>query len=114
MTKQYAKVIKKYRKKRNLTQSELAKKIHSSQQAVARWELEKTEPNLDSLSELSKALNIPISHFIDEDITSSEETFLALYRSLDATEQQQTIEFMELLKRHKQEKEALLKRFIEE
>lgn len=114
MTKQYAKVIKKYRKKRNLTQSELAKKIHSSQQAVARWELEKTEPNLDSLSELSKALNIPVSHFIDEAIASSEETFLALYRSLDATEQQQTIEFMELLNRHKQEKEALLKRFIEE
>lgn len=114
MTKQYAKVIKKYRKKRNLTQSELAKKIHSSQQAVARWELEKTEPNLDSLSELSKALNIPISHFIDEDIVSSEETFLALYRSLNTTEQQQTIEFMELLKRHKQEKEALLKRLIEE
>lgn len=113
MTKQYAKVIKKYRKKRNLTQSELAKRIHSSQQAVARWELEKTEPNLDSLSELSKALNIPISHFIDEAIVSSEETFLALYRSLDATEQQQTIEFMELLKRHKLEKEALLKKSIE-
>lgn len=114
MPKQYAKVIKKYRKKRNLTQSELAKKIHSSQQAVARWELEKTEPNLDSLRELSKALNIPVSHFIDEAIVSSEETFLALYRSLDTTEQQQTIEFMELLKRHKLEKKALLKKTIEE
>ncbi len=112
MSKQYANTIKKYRKLHNLTQLELAKMIHSSQQAVARWELEKTEPNLDSLRELSNALGIPISHFIDESIADSEETFLTLYRSLDASEQQQTLEFMELLKRHNIEKESLKKNSI--
>lgn len=63
--KQYAKVIKEKRKALGWTQKELAEKIFSTQQAVARWENSVTEPNLDSLTALSRALGTPVSHFLD-------------------------------------------------
>lgn len=63
--KQYAKVIREKRKALGWTQKELAKKIFSTQQAVARWENSVTEPNLDSLTALSRALGTPVSHFLD-------------------------------------------------
>ena len=53
--KQYAKVIRKAKSSRVDTK-ELAEKIFSTQQAVARWENSVTEPNLDSLTALSRAL----------------------------------------------------------
>lgn len=63
--KQYAKVIREKRKALGWTQKELAEKIFSTQQAVARWENSVTEPNLDSLTALSTALGTPVSHFLD-------------------------------------------------
>lgn len=63
--KQYAKVIREKRKALGWTQKELAEKIFSTQQAVARWENSVTEPNLDSLTALSRALGTPVSHFLD-------------------------------------------------
>lgn len=63
--KQYAKVIREKRKALGWTQKELVEKIFSTQQAVARWENSVTEPNLDSLIALSRALGTPVSHFLD-------------------------------------------------
>ncbi len=61
--KQYAKVIREKRKALGWTQKELAEKIFSTQQAVARWENSVTEPNLDSLTALSRALRNPCKPF---------------------------------------------------
>ena len=54
--RQYARAIKENRKKLGWTQKQLAKKIHTSQQAIARWENEVTEPRTDNLQALSEAL----------------------------------------------------------
>ncbi|WP_142973654.1 helix-turn-helix domain-containing protein [Enterococcus casseliflavus] len=81
--KLYAKMIREKRKALGWTQKELAEKIFSTQQAVARWENSITEPNLESLTALSKALGVPVSHFIDKEIVETEEDFLTLYRSLN-------------------------------
>lgn len=54
---------------------ELAEKIFSTQQAVARWENSVTEPNLDSLTALSRALGTPVSHFLDNVVVDYEEEF---------------------------------------
>lgn len=65
--KQYAKTIKERRRALGWTQKQLAKRIHSTQQAVTRWETSVTEPRLESLTALSKALGTPVSHFLDVD-----------------------------------------------
>ena len=105
--KQYAKVIREKRKALGWTQKELAEKIFSTQQAVARWENSVTEPNLDSLTALSRALGTPVSHFLDNVVVDYEEEFLALYLSTE--DAVRTIDYMKLLKRQENERNQLLK-----
>lgn len=102
--KLYAKMIREKRKALGWTQKELAEKIFSTQQAVARWENSITEPNLESLTALSKALGVPVSHFIDKEIVEKEEDFLTLYRSLNPRDRENTISYMRLLKKQEIER----------
>jgi transcriptional regulator with XRE-family HTH domain len=50
--------IKEYRKKNNLTQSQLANKVNVSAQVVSNWEREYTAPSKDDIANLSKVLGV--------------------------------------------------------
>ena len=52
--------IKMMRKRKKLTQSELASMIGVSQQAVARWEKGDSSPTSNKLPKLARALNCKI------------------------------------------------------
>ncbi|HCM86850.1 helix-turn-helix transcriptional regulator [Enterococcus sp.] len=97
--KQYSRLIKQKRKERGLTQKELAKIVHTSQQAIARYETQKAEPSLEVLQAISEALGTPLSYFIDEDTSETEKEYIALYRSLSEENQNKALEFLRLLKR---------------
>ncbi|MGY0355778.1 MULTISPECIES: helix-turn-helix domain-containing protein [Enterococcus] len=103
--KQYAKTIRENRKKLGWTQKQLAEKIHASQQAIARWENEVTEPRTDNLKVLSEALGVPLSHFIDRDTSTVDEEFNALYGSLSLEDKKKTFDYMKLLKRQEIERQ---------
>lgn len=49
--------LKELRQERNLSQMQLAKATGLSQSALARWELEKSEPTASALIVLSKFFN---------------------------------------------------------
>lgn len=102
---QYAKVIKENRKKLGWSQKQLADKIHTSQQAIARWEQGITEPRTDNLNMLSKALGVPISHFIDRESYSIDSDFKSLYSSLTPSDKEKTLDYMKLLKRQEVERD---------
>lgn len=102
--RQYARAIKETRKKLGWTQKQLAKKIHTSQQAIARWENEVAEPRTENLQALSEALGVPLSHFIDRQTEIADDDFNALYRSLSSEDKFKTLEYMRLLKRHEMER----------
>lgn len=106
--KQYAHMIKKIRKEQGLTQKELAQMIHVSQQAIARYESQKAEPSLDVLQALSKALSVPAGVFVDENSVSTEQEYLALYRSLSSENKEKVISFLKLLKRQEKEYDEML------
>lgn len=106
--KQYAKTIRENRKKLGWTQKQLAQKIHASQQAIARWENEVTEPRTENLQALSKALGVPLSHFIDRDTSTVDEEFSALYDSLSLIDKKKTLEYMKLLKRQEIERDKFI------
>lgn len=99
LMKQYSRLIKQKRKERGLTQKELAKMVHTSQQAIARYETQKAEPSLEVLQAISEALGTPLSYFIDEDTSETEKEYIALYRSLSEENQNKALEFLRLLKR---------------
>lgn len=50
--------LKALRKKNNLTQEELAKKLYVSQSAIYTWERGKREPNIEMRNKIAKALHV--------------------------------------------------------
>lgn len=57
-------LLKVNREKRKLTQSELAKKLHVTPQAVSKWEKGQAVPSIDNLLLLSDLYNISIDELI--------------------------------------------------
>lgn len=57
--------IKKLRTENNLTQDDLALKIHVSRQTISKWENNIVTPNLETLKVLAKVFNIDVIDFID-------------------------------------------------
>lgn len=54
-------ILLELRKKKNLTQDELAEKLYISRQAVSRWESGETTPNIESLKLLSAVFDVSIN-----------------------------------------------------
>ncbi len=54
---EFGKILKDLRKERNLSQMDLALITGISQSAIAKWELDKTEPTASALITLSKFFN---------------------------------------------------------
>lgn len=64
--------IKKLRKENNMSQVELAEKLHISPQAVSKWETGKSLPDMLTLKSLSEIFNVSVDYLISDDIGHSE------------------------------------------
>ena len=60
--------IKKERNNKNLTQSQLAKKIGVSKQTVCDWEKGRSVPRYMKLKLLSEILEKPIDYLLEQDV----------------------------------------------
>lgn len=60
--------IKKFRKKTNLSQEELADKVYTSRQTISNWENDKTYPDINSLKLLSNVFDVSLDNLIQGDI----------------------------------------------
>ena len=63
MNKRVGRIIKRARKKQNLTQEELAKKLNVSSSMISYWETEKGEPDKDIVPKLTEVLKIKEKKF---------------------------------------------------
>lgn len=61
-----AKNIIDLRKKNKLTQTELAEKLNYSDNAVSRWERGEVTPSLETLEQMSKVFDVPLSSLIED------------------------------------------------
>ena len=64
--------LQELRKKKGLTQEELAKELYVSRTAISKWESGRGYPSIDSLKEISKFFSVSI-----DDLLSSEELITA-------------------------------------
>ncbi len=62
--------IKKLRLKSGLKQKELANLLHVSQQAIAKWETGKSEPNIATIKDIATILKCNVEDLIDENDNS--------------------------------------------
>lgn len=60
-----AELIKNYRYKNNLTQSEFGKLLGISPQAISKWEREECYPDITFLPEIAKLLDCSIVDFFN-------------------------------------------------
>ncbi len=59
--------LKDLRIAKGITQAELAKILGITQQAIARWERDKTEPDADTLKQLSSYFSVSIDYLLDNE-----------------------------------------------
>ena len=56
--------IKNLRKEKNLTQDELAEKLNVTRQAVSSWENGKTQPDIETLTQLAEVFDVSVERII--------------------------------------------------
>ena len=56
--------LKNYRLKRDLTQEQLALELGTDKKAVSRWESGQYSPNLETLIEISRILNVSADYLL--------------------------------------------------
>lgn len=61
--------IKKYRENLGLSQDELALKVFVSRQTISNWETDKTYPDINSLTLLSKIFHVTLDEFVKGDLS---------------------------------------------
>lgn len=61
----FAKNLRKERKRRGMTQIELAGKVGVSQTTVSQWESTEKYPTLDKIYDIANALKISVSALVD-------------------------------------------------
>lgn len=65
MTIELANRLIEFRRKHNLSQEQLADKLHVSRQTISKWERSESSPDTDNLIELAKLYNIPLDDLLN-------------------------------------------------
>ncbi len=65
--------LRELRIKKNITQKDLADKLHVSFQTISKWENDTTEPDLATIREISKTLNCSFDYLLNEEDTPIED-----------------------------------------
>lgn len=62
------------RRKKHLSQEQLAQELDLSRQAISKWEKGDNKPDLDNLKKLADIFNVKIEYLIDDEATDEEVT----------------------------------------
>ena len=90
---EFCEALKYYRRESGLRQSDIARRLGVSQNAVSSWETGRTEPNLGQIAELCRILDCPI-----EELTNSRKRNIGEISLDDILVKIETLGFMELTK----------------
>ena len=58
------------RRKKNISQEELAGKLNVSRQAISRWEQDNGYPEMEKMISLSKILNVTLDYLVSDNETA--------------------------------------------
>lgn len=72
--------ISELRKRQNLTQQELADKLHVSNKVISNWERGISEPDIDSIKELSSIFNVSVGQLLDATEENKEDLNTKFYK----------------------------------
>ena len=87
-------ILKDLRQRKDITQADLAEYLGITQQAVARWERNKSEPDLETLKTLANYFNVSTDYLLgnernnSHDFSDDEKRLINEYRKLDVLKKQ--------------------------
>ena len=90
----FAKNLRRYRKRKNYSQEKLAKELHYGYTAIANYESGRNEPSIDDLIRLAKALNVTVDELIGMKFTSKEEELVACFLKLNEENQNRIMDLI--------------------
>ena len=67
----FSKILRALRQRHQITQADLANVLGITQQAVARWESNKSTPDIDTLKKLSTYFNVSTDYLLGQDISNT-------------------------------------------
>ena len=93
----FAKNLRRYRKRKNYSQEKLAKELHYGYTAIANYESGRNEPSIDDLIRLAKALNVTVDELSGMKFTSKEEELVACFLKLNEENQNRIMDLIQAL-----------------
>lgn len=86
----FAKNLKKFRKQKNLSQTELSKMLNYGYTAIANYESGRNEPAFDNLIKLAEVLDVTIDELLGVSLSAEEKQLISAFKKLD-NEKKKTI-----------------------
>lgn len=77
--------LSKLRKRKKITQIELANMLGVKQYIISFWEIGRSEPSINQIIKLSDVLDVPIDYLLDKEMvrTTSEEDFCKVIKNIE-------------------------------
>lgn len=94
---EFAKNIRKYRKQKNYTQVELAKKLNYGYTAIANYESGRNEPSFDSLIKLAEVLDVTSDELLGVKLKTEEKKLLLAFKKLDREKKKIILDMINVL-----------------
>lgn len=73
----YGQKIKTKRQALHMSQEDLARELNLTRQAISKWEMDKAQPTMVNLRELSRVFGVDMAYFIGDDKKPNEESTAA-------------------------------------
>ena len=93
----FAKNLKKFRKQKNLSQTELSKMLNYGYTAIANYESGRNEPAFDNLIKLAEVLDVTIDELLGVSLSAEEKQLISAFKKLDNEKKENHFEFVEYL-----------------
>jgi transcriptional regulator with XRE-family HTH domain len=86
----FGKKLQLLRKQKGLSQEQLASQIAVSRQAVSKWELESSSPDIDTVVQLSKLFGVTTDYLLNDDLKNYEDLPVVKEKYVNAEMQEKT------------------------
>lgn len=93
----FAKNLKKYRKRKKYSQKELAEKVNYGYTTIANYESGRNEPSLDTLITLAKALDVTVDELVGMKLETTERKLLSAFKKIDPRGKKIITELLDVL-----------------
>ena len=93
----FAKNLRKFRKRKGYSQKKLAETLHYGYTAIANYESGRNEPSFDDLLRLAQILDVTLDELIGTELKSEEKQLLSAFKKLDPENKNRILDLIDAL-----------------